>query len=205
MTNESPVRIGHCVPDAPDVDVRVDDEMGFEEIAFTDLTDYAVLPSGSHEVTISAHGETASVTETTLDLDDDTSYTVLAMGVLAKDDIAVTAMVDDPGKVPDGMCHVRFAHASPDAPAVDVRVADGGPTLFEGIGFRESSEYAPVDAGTYDLEVCPAGTDDVALALPDTILEGGSAITAIAVGQVEDGSLSAVIAEDTTMTLAADD
>jgi hypothetical protein len=205
MANESPVRIGHCVPDAPDVDVRVDGEIAFERVAFTEITDYATLPSGSHEVIVSAHGETDPVIEATLDLDDDTSYTALATGMLAEDDIAATVMMDNPGKVADGMCHARFVHASPDAPAVDVRVADGGPTLFENVGFREASEYTPVDAGRYDLEVCPAGSDDVALSLPNTTLEGGSAITAIAVGQVGDGSLSAAIAEDATMTLAADD
>jgi hypothetical protein len=180
MTNVSPVRIGHCVPDAPDVDVRVDGEIAFEGVAFTDVTDYATLPSGSHEVAISAHGETDPVLEAALDLDEDTSYTALATGILAEDDIAATVMMDAPGKIASGMCHARFAHASPDAPAVDVRVADDGPTLFQNVSFREASEYTPVDTGT-------------------------SAITAIAVGQLDDGSLSAVLTEDATATLAADD
>ena len=205
MENESPVRIGHCVPDAPDVDVHVDGEIAFEKVAFSDVTDYAPLPAGSHEVKITAHGETDPVIEATLDLDDNTSYTALATGMLSEDDIEATVMVDAPGKVPDRMCHARVVHASPDAPAVDVRVADGGPTLFENVSFREASEYAPVDADTYDLEVCPTGSDDVAHSLPNTTLDGGSAITAIAVGQAGDGSLSAVITEDATMTLAADD
>lgn len=205
MASESPVRIGHCVPDAPDVDVRVDGEIAFEGVAFGDVTDYADLPSGSHEVAISAHGETDPVLEATLDLDGETVYTALATGTLDASDIAATVMTDAPGKVADGMCHARFVHASPDAPAVDVRVADGGPTLFENVSFRESSEYEPVEAGTYDIEVCPTGSDDVALSLPDIRFEGGSAVSAIAVGLVGDGSLTAVLAEDSTMTLAADD
>ncbi|MUV88750.1 DUF4397 domain-containing protein [Halapricum sp. CBA1109] len=205
MANQSPVRIGHCVPDAPDVDVHVDGEIAFERIAFTEVTDYAGLSSGSHEVTITAHGESDPVIETTLDLDDDTSYTVLATGMLDEDDIAATVMMDDPGTVADRKCHARFIHASPDAPAIDIRVAGGGPTLFENVSFREASEYTPVDADTYDIEVCPAGSDDIALSLPTTTLDGGSAITAIAVGLLGDDSLSAVITEDATMALAADD
>jgi hypothetical protein len=205
MANESSVRIGHCVPDAPDVDVRVDGEIAFEQVAFSDVTDYAGLPTGSHEVIISAHGETDPVVETTVDLEEDTAYTALATGILSENDISATVMADAPGKVADGMCHARFVHASPDAPAVDIRVADDGPTLFENVSFREASEYTPVDAGSYDIEVCPTGSDDIALSLPNTSLEGGSAITAIAVGQAGDGSLSAVIAEDATMSLAADD
>lgn len=205
MTNESSVRIGHCVPDAPDVDIRVDGEIAFEQIGFSDVTDYASLSSGRHEVSISAHGETDPVLETKLDLDDDTSYTALATGMLSENDIAATVMKDAPGKIAEGMCHARFAHASPDAPAVDVRVADGGPTLFENVSFREASEYTPVDSGKYDVEVCPVGSDDIALSLPNTTLDGGSAVTVIAVGQVGDDSLSAVFTEDATTTLAADD
>jgi hypothetical protein len=187
------------------VDVRVDGEIAFERVAFSDITDYAALSSGSHDVTVSAHGETDPVLEATLDLDDDTSYTVLATGMLSENDIGATVMEDTPGKISGQMCHARFVHASPDAPAVDIRVADDGPTLFENISFREVSAYTPVDADRYDIEVCLAGSDDVALSLPNTTLEGGSAITAIAVGQVGDDSLSAVLTEDATMTMAADD
>lgn len=187
------------------MDVRVDDEIAFERVGFSDITDYASLPAGSHDVAISAHGETDAVLEATLDLDDNTSYTALATGMLNEENIEATVMMDAPGNVPDDMCHARFIHASPDAPAVDIRVAGDGPTLFENISFREGSEYTPVDAGTYDLEVVPTGSDDVALSLPNNTLEGGSAITAIAIGQVSDGSLSAVLVEDATMALAADD
>lgn len=205
MANESPVRIGHCIPDAPDMDVRVDGEIAFERVAYPNVTDYVALPSGSHELIISGHGETDPVLEATLDLEDDTSYTALATGMLSENDIAATVMMDAPGRLAEGMCHARFVHASPDAPAVDVRVAGGGPTLFESIGFRESSEYTPVDSGEYDLEICPAAGDDVALSLPNTTLKSRSAITAIAVGRVGDDSLSALLTEDATTTLAADD
>lgn len=85
--NESPVRIGHCVPDTADVDIHVDGGIAFGQVAFADITDYATLSSESHEVMITAHGETAAVLEATLDLDDDTSYAVLATGMLAEDDI----------------------------------------------------------------------------------------------------------------------
>lgn len=126
------------------MDVRVDDEIAFERVGFSDITDYASLPAGSHDVAISAHGETDAVLEATLDLDDNTSYTALATGMLDEENIEATVMMDAPGNVPDDMCHARFIHASPDAPAVDIRVAGDGPTLFENISFREASEYMPV-------------------------------------------------------------
>jgi hypothetical protein len=97
---------------------------------------------------------------------------------------------------------VRIGHCSPDAPAVDVRVA-GGPTLFEAVGFREASDYAAVDAGDYDVEVVPTGSDDPALAA-SLSFEGGTAASAVATGRVSDGSLSAMLVEDARLVVRAD-
>ena len=205
MSDNASVRIGHCSPDAPNVDIRVDGSIAFEDVAFKQISDYASLPAGSREVSISPHGDDEAVLEATVELEESTDYTVLATGMVGDDDLRATVFTDAPGDVPDGQAHVRFVHCSPDAPAVDVRVSDGGPTLFEGVGFREADGYTPVDAGRYDIEVVPTGSDDVALSLPDTGFDGGTAVSAIAVGSVAEGSLTALLAEDTLPTMAADD
>jgi F0F1-type ATP synthase membrane subunit c/vacuolar-type H+-ATPase subunit K len=49
------------------------------------------------------------------------------------------------------------------------------------------------------------GEDDIVLTLEGTGVGGGAAYTAIAIGQVADDSLSAVIAEDEMQELPADD
>ena len=205
MTTEPMVRVGHCSPDAPNVDVRVDGAVVFEDVAFESVTDYAELSAGSHEVTVAPHGDDDAVLEATLELDAGTRYSALATGMVGDDDLQATVFTDDPGTVADGQTHVRAIHCSPDAPAVDIRVADGGPMLCEDVSFREASEYTPVDAGSYDIEIVPSGTDDVALSLPNTTLAGGTAASAIAEGRLADDSLTAIIAEDTLKELAADD
>ena len=71
---------------------------------------------------------------------------------------------------------VRFAHLSPDAPAVDVCVAVHGTGAFKGpllaplttvvsadasapgLSFTEVSAYVALDPGTYDLRLVPAGS-----------------------------------------------
>ena len=80
-----------------------------------------------------------------------------------------------------GKAHVRFVHASPDAPAVDIAVK-GGPVLFSNIAFKGVGAYTPVAAGTYDLEVRPAGKMDVVLAVPGVKLEDGAVYTVFAMG-----------------------
>lgn len=196
------VRIGHCSPDAPNVDIHVDGDPAFEDVAFKDLSDYTELPAGSHEIRITPAGEDDTVIEATLSLDADTMYTALATGLL--EDLEVSVFEDDPGEVPSGKSHVRFIHASPDAPRVTVQVQDG-PKLFRRMKFRKASDYEQVDAGSYDIEVVPRRSTEPALTLPGLDFDGGSAYSAIAIGRVEDDSLDALLVEDAMAEIAADD
>jgi hypothetical protein len=197
MSDEAAVRVGHFSTDAPNVDILVNGETAFEDLAFEQITEYAELPAGTHDVAVTPNGSEDPVLEVTLDLEENTSYSAFATGEVGEEDLQCTVFVDEPGDIADEQTHARFVHASPDAPSVNVQVAGGGPVLCEDIGFRESSGYVPVDAGTYDLEVVPTGTSEPALSLPGTELTAGTAISAIAVGKLDDGSLGALLVEDT--------
>jgi hypothetical protein len=91
-------------------------------------------------------------------------------------------LTDNNSQPAAGKAHVRFVHASPDAPAVDIAVADGGPVLFSNVAFKGVGDYLPVDAGTYDLEVRVAGTENVALEVPGLTLNDGTVYTVFAMG-----------------------
>jgi hypothetical protein len=196
VSDQAAVRVGHFSPDAPNVDIRVNGEIAFEDLAFEAVSEYAELPAGSHDVSVAPHGSEDAVLEVTLDVEADASYSAFATGEVGEESLQCSVFADEPGDIADDQTHARFIHASPDAPAVNVQVADGGPVLCEEIGFRETSGYVPVDAGSYDLEVVPAGGDDPALSLPDTELPAGAAVSAIAVGQLADDSLGAQIEVD---------
>jgi subtilisin family serine protease len=185
------VRVAHLSPDAPNVDVLVDDGVAFEDIPYQEITNYALLSPGTYNVKVVPTGETEPVViEADLTLQAGTDYTVAAVNVLA--DIEPLVLVDDNGEPKAGESRVRFVHASPDAPAVDVAVT-GGPVLFGNVAFKEVGDYLSVPAGTYDLEVRLAGTDSVVLSLPGVALEAGTVYTAFAVGLVADGSLTALL------------
>ena len=62
---------------------------------------------------------------------------------------------------------------------------------------------AIVPAGTYDLEVRPAGTEDVALELPGVTLEAGMTHDVFAIGLVEDGSLNVLVVPSMTGAMIA--
>ncbi|MDQ3467510.1 MAG: DUF4397 domain-containing protein, partial [Chloroflexota bacterium] len=95
--------------------------------------------------------------------------------------------------LPEGQARGRVIHASPDADNIDIAVAEGE-IIFEDVEYREVSNYAPLDAGDYTLEVRPAGEDTVALEL-DLPVEAGITYDAIAIGRMDDQSLELLILE----------
>lgn len=174
------VRVVHASPDAPAVDVWVNGSVAFSNAPFNGITDYAALEEGAYNVQVVPTGATEPVViDADLDLAGSTDYTVVAVGLLA--DIEPLVLIDNNSAPAAGKAHVRFVHASPDAPAVDIAVT-GGPVLFSDIPFKGVGDYLPVDAGTYDLEARLAGTDTVALSVPGVALEEGIVYTIFAMG-----------------------
>ena len=183
------VRVVHGSPDAPAVDVLVQNAPAFTNVGFADITGFASVPTGTYNVKVVPAGATSPVViEANLTLAAGTDYTVIATGLLAN--IAPVILTAAGGGPAAGNAWVRFFHGSPDAPAVDIAVK-GGPVLFPNVAFRQSAAYLEVPAGTYDLEVRVAGTSTVALTLPGVALAAGGVYTAYAVGLLADlGKLS---------------
>lgn len=64
---------------------------------------------------------------------------------------------------------VRIAHASPDAPAVDVWV-DGKPK-FRDVAFTDVTKYKKLPAGAHKVEVVPAGAQEPVVISADVTLD----------------------------------
>ncbi len=195
------VRVIHASPDAPAVDVWVDGAKAFSDASFKAATTYAPLSAGDHKVQVVPAGQTEpAVIDATLTLAADKDYSVVAVGKLAN--IEPLVLEDNNAAPAAGKAHVRFVHASPDAPAVDIAVT-GGPVLFSNVPFKGVGDYTPVDAGTYDLEVRVAGTDTVVLPLPGVKLDAGTVYTAWAMGLAAgEPALTAVLTTDAQHTAA---
>ena len=179
---EAMVRVTHASPDAPAVDVCVNGKVAFAALEFGKTTDYANLPAGSYDVQVYAAGSNCQGTPVIdakgLKLDAK-PYTVLAIGKLAE--IKPLILVDNLTAPAAGKVHVRFVHASPDAPAVDITTKDGA-KVFSNVAFGKSVDFTPLPAATYDLQARLAGTDTVALDLPGVNLPEGAILTVVAEG-----------------------
>ncbi len=177
------VRVVHASPDAPAVDVIVNGNRALTNVPFFAASAYLDLPAGSYDIQVVPAGATSPVVIDAkgVRIEAGKAYTIAATGKLA--DIKPTILMDDLTAPAAGKAHVRVIHFSPDAPAVDIKVA-GGPTLISNLAFPNASNYLPVDAGSYDLQVTPAGGDAVVLDLRGTRLETGKIYDVFAVGEL---------------------
>lgn len=189
------VRAIHASPDAPAVDIWVNGEKAFSNIYFKEATDFASLPAKeTYNIKVVPAGSTTPVViDADLEVKPFRKYTIVALDNLAE----ITPIVIEDKKLNIGrkVAAVRFIHASPDAPAVDIAVKNG-PVLFSDVEFKEYSKYIRVPSGVYDLEVRLAGTDTVVLNIPGVSLMKEYAYTAVAVGEVGQGTLGAALFSD---------
>lgn len=174
------VLVTHASPDAPGVDLLVDDtRVNSAPLTFPNNTGYLPVNAGTRNVKVNAAGTSTTVINANLNLEAGKNYSVFAVNRLAN--IEAVVLQDDLTTPATGQAHVRVVHLSPDAPAVNIGVQGSATNLFSNIAFKGSTAFTPVPAGTYNLEVRVASNGAVALTVPAT-LEAGKIYTVFARG-----------------------
>jgi hypothetical protein len=177
------VRVIHASPDAPAVDVYVNGSKALTNVPFFTASSYLDLPAGTYRVQVTPTGSPASaaVIDASATIEAGKAYSIAATGPVAS--IKPTIIVDDLSAPASGKAKVRVYHFSPDAPAVDVKLADGT-ALISSLAFPDASDYLEVAAGSYDLQVTPAGNSAVVIDLPGTSLAAGKIYSVFATNVV---------------------
>lgn len=186
------VKVVHASPDAPGVDLLVDDAVAATNLTFPQNTGYLEVDAGMRDVKVNVTGTNTTVIEADLDLMQDKSYSVFAINTVS----ALTPLVlEDNLTTPmDGQAHVRFIHLSPNAPSVDITLTDGT-VVFGDVEFSEYVDFTPLAAGSYDLQVRVHGTDTVVLELPGIELMNQKIYTVFAKGLVGGSGMQQLGAE----------
>lgn len=203
------VRVLHASPDAPAVDVHLDDEVvsALTGVPFGVISDYLSIPAGDHNVKVYAAGTTSDpVIDADVTVAAGGSYTIAATDAVA----SITAQVLEDDPAPScSTAQVRVVHFSADAPAVDVATAGSDPAdaLIQDLAYPDATDYLDLPGDTYDLEVRIAGETTVALPLPGVTIEDCNSYTVFAIGSaaspaVGDNALQVVVAVDGTASAA---
>jgi hypothetical protein len=93
---------------------------------------------------------------------------------------------DDNGtNPPEQTAQVRAVHASPDAPAVDIYVEGSSTPIATNVSYGDATPYVTVPAGSYNIQLRPAGADSSTDPIYETgnvSLTADAVLTAVAAG-----------------------
>jgi hypothetical protein len=203
------VRVLHASPDAPAVDVYLDDTIvdALTNVPFGTISGYLDIPAGDHNIKVYATGtNTGAVIDADVTVAAGQRYTIAATNALA----SITAQVLSDNPTPScATAQVRVVHFSADAPAVDIATSGAAPAdaVVKGLAYPNASDALALPGGSYDLEVRLAGTTTVALALPGVAVEACRSYSVFAIGSaatpaVGGNALRVVVAVDATATAA---
>jgi hypothetical protein len=186
------VRIVQGIADAGPLDIYIDGSLALIGILFADTSGDVVLQGGEHRFAVVPTGspvETAIATGSVALGDDTLAYATL-LGTLESASVGLFEI--DVRPLDRGSARFRIISGVPDVDEI-TPIFSGGDALSEPLGFGDASQYASIDAGTYDLDLLETASGVPLLTLPQTSFAEGTTTDLILVGQVSDGSLTALI------------
>jgi len=209
------LRIAHLSPDTPPVDLCIAPANGafskatlkslgvFDGLAYPNVTNYVEFPVGMYDVRIIHATASDCSTGAVPDLKgfgihNGVVGTVAAIGVLDRAGAAANdpglrlALFADATDVSSGKAKLRFIHASPGTPNVDVGLGSGASfvKVFSNVAFGSIAVHTPIDALGF-VETNPftnavsarlAGATTDALTVPSVNLPASAIVTAFAIG-----------------------
>lgn len=177
---KSHVRILHASPDAPAVDIYMDDNLISEGLSYKNFTEYMPLSSMVHNIKVFPTGESEMpIIDENFFIPPNSIYTIAATGLLK--DIALFPILDKKlDNKNSNKSYVRFVHLSPDAPNVDFYM--NNEEIFTNIGYKNITSYYELDPDNYTINLKLTNTEDVVLTSPNANLKPNKYYTVYAVG-----------------------
>lgn len=178
---DAKVRVAHFSPDAENVDIYIDGKKKMNSVPYLAMSEYVSLSPGKHTFEVRGAGSAATspaVLTAEQTLAGGSFSTIAAIGAVAAIKAGVFAdNISTPGS---GKAKVRVIHAADGTAEVDVALKAGS-VAFPKVAYGSATDYAEVDAGSYDLQILGAGTQSVVLA-KNVTLQAGGVYTIAAVG-----------------------
>lgn len=172
------IRLLHASPDAPAVDIYINDIPVASNVNYKDITKYIALQAGNYNVKVYPAGDaTNAVIAKNLSIPPNSVYTVAAIGYLQ--DINLLPIPEPVMANTTGEACIRFVHLSPSTPNVDIRLGDGT-SLFEDLAFTDMTKYVCVPPGAYTFQIFLSDDDTNVLTVADVPVEGDKYYTAYA-------------------------
>lgn len=126
---------------------------------------------------------TPELTTAAFNVDDGANQTFLAVDQATA--VRLIGAADERSASPDKV-KVRFIHASPDAPGVDIKLDTGdGPVVFDDTEFEGITDYIEIDPGSYTFVVTGATSNTALITFNAVALQAGTVYTVVALGTLD--------------------
>jgi len=175
------IRFFHASPNTAPVDLLVDGSADYRGVSFQSASAYNSYLEGSHDIrVVPTDQRVPTLVSDKVTIAQDTWSSVLLIGLQNKTENETSSLeawvIADQHTLPaGGDILIRFIHASPNAPALDIRAS--GVSLFSGVTFKNLTTYRVLDANIYDIELYETGKPSLLLTSKfDLRVSSGSAI-----------------------------
>lgn len=178
---EATVRFLHTSPDAPNLDLLIDDVKILTDQSFKLASSLLKVKAGSRNIKILESGGIAPIFNQSFNFELDKNYMIVAMNNF----LNLSALVyETPSKTPSGdKTYLRVVHVSPNAPSVYIKLnsTQNLPPSYITLSYRGVSNYVEFPAGPIDVVIYQAGTTDT-LKYGRMYLDGGRVYSAYIIG-----------------------
>ncbi len=185
------VRVVHGVPGLT-VDVYANGGSLLTDFEFGDVAGPLELPAATYEIEIYAAGADAATTdpalEKSVELPAGVSATIVAH-LDAEGAPLISVLVDDTSTIAAGEGRVTARHLAA-APVVDIWAGDA--PLFTSVP-NGAAGVADVPAGTYPVQIVPAGATEPVVFGADVEIPEGTNVVVHAIGSLDDGSFTVAV------------
>lgn len=175
-------RFLHATPNAPSVDIYINDKLLFSNISFGKITKYFVLPLGKAEIKVYATGnnETPLYTKIT-EVPPNGFYTI----ALAPNNNELYSFVlkdsTNVGSISSGF--LRFINISPNAPLLTLSLPNDI-KLFSSVEYLETTGYYSTSPGIYNFKVEFSGANAFYKYIKNVELKNGNFYTIYIIGLI---------------------
>jgi uncharacterized surface protein with fasciclin (FAS1) repeats len=188
------IRFGHFAADATPVEIFIDGEpSAIQELAYPALSGWIEIPVDTYEIAVVPLGgtlENAAIGPLSLSFADNSWTTIAVIGSAEAGTLEANLIFEDYNTaLAEDEARLKFFHAIPDAPAVDIIANDE--VLVSDLGYpgtqgdNDGAFAIDVPADRYDVQIVPTGqTEPVVISLAEDV-EAGNFYFIAAIGTLE--------------------
>lgn len=178
--NFSYIRVFHASPNAPAVDVYIDDKIAIRNLYYRGFSTYLRTAPGNYNIKVFEAGKKQNpVVNTNLNIPEKSIFTVAAIGTLPN--ISLLPILEPTFARNPSQSYIRFSQLSPNSPNLDLVLPDNR-KIFSNVAYTKTTDYIPINAGTHIFNINRSDNNERILHVPNVRLLPNKIYTIYTIG-----------------------